>query len=193
MVEQGRMFSIMDPDELNIELRTLYDFLPDFEFPKSVEGNTPIGSERWLKEINQRKNSELKQKLVQRYKKLITFAQITDPCKIFLLAEYEELFSSGIDRSSPIGISEDEYWARIFRWREPDNGGIFDSQKAPEIEGQLLKDIQKREFVSKIFFEVATEEGNYQELLDQIKNNPKKRKNHSEQFLRKWYLAFSKK
>lgn len=176
MVEQGRMFSIMNPDELNIELRTLYDFLPNIEFPGSVEGDSPIGSEEWIKElevlsdrIDQRENSELKQRLTQRYRKLIAFAQTTDSCKDFLVFEYGELFSSGIDKKPLIGISEIEYWARIFKWREPDNGGIFDGEKALEIERQLLKDIQKRELVSKTIFEIAMESGDFQKLLDQIK------------------------
>lgn len=169
-----RKFSLMDPEQRNIELGVLYDFLPNFEFPESPE---PIGSEKWNEEVealsnrvDQRENSVLKQRLVQRYRKLIAFAPTTESCKDFLVFEYEELFKYGIEQETGESgsQSEYEYWGKILGWNIPENGGIFDSQKAPVIERDLLKKFQASQLKTRFISEVALESDDFQMLLDTI-------------------------
>lgn len=181
MVEQNadiRKFSMMSPDLLNIELGVLYDFLPGFEFPDVLEDESILIDSDELQErieafsdrVEQRENSELKQSLVQRYRKLIAFAQTTEPCKDFLAFEYEELFSYGIEKNTSQGLFNNEYehWQRLLQWRQHDFGGIFDKKQAPEIERKLLREFQKNQLRTKFVFETALESDDFQMLLDQI-------------------------
>ncbi len=122
----------MTSQQRNAEMRRLFEFVPVIEISSSTNVDKPekrfdFNDElaKSLGDVERRKKSILKQKLETRLKDLLPFAEVTDSYKSFIFDKFNYDFEQGAATSD---------YSKLFQWDNSESGGIFDKDKAKEIE-----------------------------------------------------------
>lgn len=149
------------PQELNAELRELFDLLPDFiishdvgtfsqdpDSPFPVDSRTPEEYGQACENLNsqwdRRTKSEIREYLIKTLSDKLEPSFLTNGAQRYLKKLFNKLTIVGIIRRN-IFIhcpSELDVFTRILQWDTP-SGGIFDSEVAPVIDRELYRMFMK--------------------------------------------------
>jgi hypothetical protein len=145
-------YQAMSPRERNIEMKNIFNLLPDFDSTYKTEKSfmslnsfeKEAECERVDELIERRVNSPLKRDLVMRLKSLLPFSHTTDFFRLDILDKLNECFGEGITRfpliiEDKIIPSDAKNFAQVFHWDNPEDDGIF-GENAKEIERRTYKD-----------------------------------------------------
>ncbi len=138
-------YSKLTPDQLNEEFRRLYQALPFDIFPdiSTTRGVLqPTGDELLEtyalagRAIDRRSRSELKGILMKRLSQLLEYSQGTAAFRSFIQDVFSEEFDYGVEKDD---LPEYDLFSRLLDLEDPQSAGIFDHEKAKEIERKGYK------------------------------------------------------
>lgn len=170
-------YQAMTPRERNVEMKKLFDLLPDFtstygSYQNMDSREKEAEYERVNELIERRSNSKIKKDLFLRLKSLLSFSSITNCFKLDILDAFNEDFGEGITRrpnivGDKIFPSGAEFYARLFHWDNPEDDGIF---------GENAKEIDKEAYRNIVWFclfsmQMAEEMGLTQEDIEDVKKD----------------------
>ena len=166
MVEAGNFseqYNSMIPQELNGELMSIYGMFPRFSNREEYYQENVIN-----RGVQRRRNSDLRKLLDQRLYLLLAVAPITERFRSYISLNFYQGFLNGVYEGEDREDVSEYGWAvsamegrfgHLLDNEHPDSGGIFDPQRAIEIE--------RREYRASL--ELSKKVANFKQKINEIK------------------------
>ncbi len=182
------------PQELNQDLRTIYDLLPNFNIFYAEEeiyqidhvGNlidTRSDEQYWAdlnnleENLKRRKRSEMSPILQARLHGLLEQSHLVPSARTYVEREFDQIAAEGLEHEDyPNQLpfkTKLQFYTRLFKWKDPDNGGIFDTEQAQDIDRSLYRMAVNGILSRQRTDELLAEDEEIQDLLSRVRETIK--------------------
>ncbi|OGD86965.1 hypothetical protein A2870_04305 [Candidatus Curtissbacteria bacterium RIFCSPHIGHO2_01_FULL_41_11] len=127
-----RDFSELSPQELNAELRAIFELLPTPDLLGDLFSEDPEKSETGRELMRDRNHSELNAILASRLRQVLAFSHLSPGLQDILQGGFDNLFFLGTGED----VYDDPYWGLVLN---VEGTGIFDQGQAAEIARSLIR------------------------------------------------------